>query len=147
MKIILLLIFLCPVVMASPGTTGVGIALGNPTGLSAKHWLSKQQAVDGAAGWSFGKKTEFSMHSDFLLHNHGAFFFNDDYPLDLYYGIGGRLEFSDEIELGLRVPVGLAHEFSEQKADIFAEVAPIMNLISETGFELHLLIGARYYFQ
>lgn len=120
--------------------------LGNPTGLTGKYWLNEDQAVDGGLGFSVGKHTEVSIHSDFLLHNKGAFVFDDVHPLDLYYGIGGRMEFADDIELGVRVPVGIAHRFTEQPADIFAEIAPIFDLVPVAGIEMHLAVGARYYF-
>lgn len=136
--------------VASPlwaNKTGVGLSLGNPTGLNGKYWLDSNKAVDGGLAFSLGKNSNFSIHSDFLLHSDGAFYFNDVHPLDLYYGIGGRMKFSDDIEIGVRVPVGLAHKFEKESADIFAEVAPILDFISRTGLELHVLFGARYYFE
>lgn len=125
---------------------GVGISLGNPTGLNGKYWLDNKTAVDGGLGFSLGKHSDFSLHSDYLLHNEGAFFLNDVHPLDLYYGIGGRMEFADDIELGVRVPVGLAHRLEDKSADVFGEVAPIIDFITNKGLELHFLFGARYYF-
>jgi hypothetical protein len=126
--------------------TGLGISIGNPIGLNGKYWLDDDKAVDAGAGFSFGKHTDFSIHSDFLLHNKGALFVNDVNPLDLYYGIGGRMEFADDIEVGIRVPVGLAFVSEGGQSDIFAEVAPIIDIVSKTGLELHWLFGARYYF-
>lgn len=125
---------------------GVGLSLGNPTGLNGKYWLDGNKAIDGGAAWSLGDHTNFSLHSDYLLHNEGAFFLNDVHPLDLYYGLGGRMEFADDIELGVRFPVGLAHKLDNGSADVFTEAAPILDFISRTGIELHLLFGARYYF-
>jgi hypothetical protein len=126
--------------------TGLGISLGNPTGLSAKRWLNASQAVDGGAGFSFGKHTNFGLHSDYLFHQNSAFYFNDVYPLDLYYGIGGRMEFADDIEVGVRLPVGLVHQVDGAQADMFGEIAPVIDFISHKGVELHLLFGSRYYF-
>lgn len=126
--------------------TGIGISVGNPTGLNAKYWLDSFSAIDAGFGWSFGRHTEASMHSDYLFHKKDALYFNENQPLDLYYGIGGRMEFADDIELGLRIPVGVAHEFGEQNADMFAELAPILNITPSSALELHLLVGARYYF-
>ena len=57
------------------------------------------------------------------------------------------MEFGNDIELGVRIPLGVAHRFKESPADVFAEVAPIVDLISKVGLELHLAIGARYYFK
>lgn len=125
---------------------GLGLSIGNPTGLNGKYWLDERAAVDGGFALSLGKKSALSMHSDYLLHKNSAFYFNDDYALDMYYGLGGRMEFSDDIELGVRVPVGLAHKLENAGADVFVEGAPIIDIIGRTGLELHLLLGARYYF-
>lgn len=126
--------------------TGLGVSLGNPTGLNGKYWLDETKAVDAGLGFSIGKHSNFSIHSDYLFHNKGAFYFNDVHPLDLFYGIGGRMEFADDIEVGVRVPVGLVYEVEEKSADVFGEVAPVIDFLTNTGVELHILIGSRYYF-
>ncbi len=126
--------------------SGLGISIGNPIGVNGKYWLDDNKAVDAGAGFSFGKHTDFSIHSDFLLHNKGALFVNDVIPLDLYYGIGGRMEFADDIEVGVRVPLGLAYVSEGGQSDIFAEIAPIIDIVSKTGLELHWIFGSRYYF-
>lgn len=127
--------------------TGIGFTLGNPIGLNGKHWLNNSQAVDAGVGFSVFGKSHLQIHSDYLLHNESAFYFNDTYPLDLAFGIGGRMEFGDDIVIGARVPVGLVHKLERENADVFAEVAPILDFIGKTGLEIHLLFGARYYFQ
>jgi hypothetical protein len=146
MKTILSLLLLLASFSATAQRTGLGVALGNPVGLSAKRWFDETTAVDAGVGMSFGKKSNFSIHSDYLLHRSSAYYLNDQNPLDLYYGIGGRMEFADDIELGVRLPVGLAHTVEDRNADMFAELAPIIDFVSRTGLELHLLAGARYYF-
>ena len=125
----------------------MGLMLGNPTGLNGKYWLPDNKAIDAGLGMSFGKNTDLSIHSDYLLHQDGALYFNDVHALDLYFGVGGRIEFADDIELGVRVPVGVAHKLPEQKADLFAEVAPILDLLGRQGLELNLAVGARFYFR
>lgn len=145
--IILALLFSCSVLWAqSAGQKGLGLMFGNPTGVVAKYWLSSDQAIDAAAGMSIGKHTNFSMHSDYLWHSKDYLYINETHPLDLYYGLGGRMEFADNIELGLRVPVGVAHNFQESNADTFLEIAPILDFLDTKGVEIHLAVGARYYF-
>lgn len=131
---------------ARQGQMGVGLMIGNPTGISGKYWLDDNKAIDAGLGASFGNHTDFSIHSDYLLHKENQFYFNEVYALDLYYGIGGRMEFADEIELGARVPVGIVHEIKEKSADVFAEVAPVLDFIGREGVELNLALGTRYYF-
>lgn len=146
MKVILALVLMLASLGAWSKELGIGVSLGNPTGLNGKYWLENNQAVDGGLAWSLGKHSNFSMHSDYLFHKEGAFFFNDVNPLDLYYGLGGRMEFEDDIDLGVRIPVGLAHRVENGSADVFGEVAPIVDFIGTVGVELHLLVGGRYYF-
>ncbi len=144
--ILIMFVFMTTTVLAARNDLGVGAMVGNPTGLNAKYWLGEDIAVDGGFALSIGKHVDLSMHSDYLMHQKGAFFLNDVHPLDLYYGIGGRMEFGDDFELGVRVPVGLVHRFTERPVDVFAEIAPIVDFIGRTGVELHFALGGRYYF-
>lgn len=146
MKIIICSLLIILSFHASANQTGVGISLGNPTGLNGKYWLEGNKAVDAGLGFSIGDSTDFSLHSDYLLHNEGAFFFNDVHPLDLYYGLGFRMEFADEIEFGARIPIGLSNRSENKSSDIFAEIAPILDFLGRNGLELHFLVGSRYYF-
>lgn len=146
MKPLLLVLLVLLSLPAMANRKGLGISIGNPTGLNGKYWLDNKAAIDGGLAYSFGKHSDLSLHSDYLLHKEGALFLNDVHPLDLYYGIGGRMEFADDIEIGVRVPIGLAHTIENGSADMFAEIAPIVDLITKTGLEIHLLFGARYYF-
>lgn len=146
MKTLIVVCFLFSSLVYGAGETGLGISLGNPTGLNVKRWLDNKAAVDGGLGLSVGRQTNGSVHSDYLLHSQGALFVNDVHPLDVYYGLGARMEFADDIELGVRVPIGVAHRQENNGADIFGEAAPIFNLFGAAGIELHVLFGARYYF-
>lgn len=58
-----------------------------------------------------------------------------------------RLRVSDDPEFGIRIPVGLAYLFADIPVDIFAELAPVVNITSDTGFDLTGGIRARYYFR
>jgi hypothetical protein len=147
MKFILILSFLLvfsPHVLANK--KGIGISFGNPTGLNGKYWVDDKRAIDASLGLSLGVHSDVSMHSDYLFHHPEAFYLNEVHPLDLYYGLGGRMEFADDIELGIRFPIGISHQFKEQDADLFFETAPVLEILTKKGLELHLLFGARYYF-
>ena len=49
---------------------GIGIILGEPTGLSLKYWLDEERAIDGAAAWSYSENDSFQLHGDYLIHNY-----------------------------------------------------------------------------
>jgi hypothetical protein len=55
---------------AQPSGFGIGVILGEPTGLSAKYWISPYCAIDGALAWSLDKKSRVQIHSDYLWHNY-----------------------------------------------------------------------------
>lgn len=127
-------------------TFGLGVMLGEPTGINGKYWTSDVGAVDMGLAWSFSNsQTAFHIHSDYLFHNMKLFKLNER-PLAFYYGPGARLKFENRTKFGLRVPVGLAYRFEEQPIDMFFEVAPIVDLAPSTDLSVNLGIGARYYF-
>ncbi len=146
MKIILGFVLILTSSTVFADRTGLGVSLGSPLGLSAKRWLSETAAVDAGLGLSIGTRSDLSLHSDYLFHRLSDYYLNEEHPLDFYYGIGGRMKFADDIQLGVRVPVGLAHTLKDQSSDVFFEVAPVIDFISRTGIDLNLLVGARYYF-
>jgi hypothetical protein len=130
---------------AAQGNFGMGIILGEPTGVSAKLWLTDRTAVDAAAAWSFSDEDAFHLHADFLLHNFDLITVEKG-RLPIHFGIGGRLKFADDTKLGVRIPVGLTYIFDGAPIDIFFEVVPILDLIPDTEFDANAAIGARFFF-
>jgi hypothetical protein len=130
---------------ASQGNFGIGIIVGEPTGVSAKLWLTERTAVDMAAAWSFSDEEAFHLHADYLLHNFDLINVEQG-RLPIHFGIGGRLKFEDESRFGVRIPVGLTYIFDSAPIDIFFEVVPILDLIPDTDFTANAAIGARFYF-
>jgi hypothetical protein len=131
--------------LAQEEGVGLGVILGEPTGVSFKIFLNKSQAIDAAAAWSFGKEDAFHLHADYLLHN-WTLIQIDKSQIPIYYGIGGRLKFEKENRFGVRFPVGITVFIREAPIDFFLEVVPILNLAPSTDFDLNAAIGARYYF-
>jgi hypothetical protein len=128
------------------GNLGIGVMLGEPTGISIKTWNNSRSAFDIGAAWSFaGSHDAIHLHGDYLLHS----WFNDVKEGDLafYYGIGARILLSDpDARFGVRVPFGLNYIIPNSKVDIFAEVVPILNLTPDTDFDGNGALGIRYYF-
>ncbi|MBT8387347.1 MAG: hypothetical protein KJO12_08030, partial [Ignavibacteria bacterium] len=52
---------------------GLGIILGEPTGVSFKYWTSSNTAFDGAVAWSFVNGGAFHVHADYILHSFNLF--------------------------------------------------------------------------
>ena len=124
---------------------GFGIQAGEPTGLSAKLWTGRENALDFAMAWSFEGRDEMLMQADYVWHSFDVFNVSSG-ELPLYFGIGGRAVFRDDPLLGLRVPLGIAYMFESAPLDIFAEVAPILNVIPSTDFDMGGGLGVRFWF-
>jgi hypothetical protein len=126
---------------------GLGIIIGDPTGLSAKGWVGSDSAIAGAAAWSVGDKDSFQLHADYLYHRFDLFPVEIG-KLPLYYGIGGRVRLEDpDNRIGIRIPFGITYIFEKDPLDIFFEVVPLMDLAPETDFDLNAGIGIRYWFR
>jgi hypothetical protein len=143
--VVLLTFLVCSVAEAQDRGFGLGIILGEPTGISAKLWTGCTTAFDGAVAWSFEKESSMHLHGDLLFHN-----FNrckvENGKLLLYCGIGGRLKFEDDSKVGVRVPLGINYLFENSPLDFFLEIVPILDLAPKTDFSLNGAIGIRYFF-
>lgn len=124
---------------------GLGLVFGEPTGLSAKLWTSEKTALDAAVAWAFSGDGWLHIQADFLVHNYDIFTVEKG-ALPLYFGGGAYIAFSNDLGLGLRVPVGLAYQFEGAPVDIFAEIAPGLRLFPDLKFYIGGGIGVRYFF-
>ncbi len=133
-------------------TFGLGVIVGEPTGLSLKYWLDEDRAIDGAAAWSFSENDSFQLHGDYLIHDY-ELLNSDDLPF--YYGLGARLKFkdnegrgrnsNDEI-FGIRVPLGITYLFEDAPLDLFFELVPVLDLAPDVELDINAAIGLRFYF-
>jgi hypothetical protein len=136
-------------VQAQSRNTGIGVIVGEPTGLSLKFWQSRATALDLAAAWSIADDNAFHIHGDLLFHEFGAIRV-DSGRLPFYYGIGARVRFADRDQdaarVGLRIPLGLDYLFGGgTPLDIFFEVVPILDVSPYTDFTLNASIGLRFW--
>ncbi|OGR89430.1 MAG: hypothetical protein A2992_03405 [Elusimicrobia bacterium RIFCSPLOWO2_01_FULL_59_12] len=121
---------------------GVGIALGQPIGVTAKYWLSSSLAVDGAAGYHWN--SNFDMHADYLWHSFSSFHLSSG-RLPFYLGLGGRVLLGDDSQFGARFPLGASFLLPHDPIEFFAELAPVVKLTSGLGLDIDGLLGVRLY--
>ncbi|HEY6438249.1 MAG TPA: hypothetical protein VIY47_16780, partial [Ignavibacteriaceae bacterium] len=124
---------------------GAGIIVGEPTGFSFKYWLTEKTALDAGLAWSFLDENAFQIQADYLIHNFTLIKISEG-KLPFYFGIGGRLKFSNDVIFGIRVPVGLAYILKDAPIDVFIEFVPILDLVPKTDFTISAAIGGRYFF-
>ena len=132
--------------------TGFGVIVGEPTGITAKHWLDETTAIDLAFGASFEGRTSLHLHGDYLWHNFTVFPV-DQGQLPIYYGVGARYKDNraqsgnTRDKFGIRVPVGVAYHLENRPLELFAELVPILDLTPRTRVSLNAAVGFRIYFQ
>ena len=130
---------------------GVGIMLGNPSGLSFAHRKSSS-FVQVGLGYSIQEQI-FHLSSDYLFHIK-EINLNSKPRIywSLYTGVGGEIRVVNIPQAGIgpttgvRIPFGGAFMSSQRPFDGFIEVAPVMRVLPSTGFELSVSMGGRYYF-
>lgn len=132
---------------AQDRTFGLGGMIGGPDGISAKLWVSENKAITG--GLSFALADEISwlqIQADFLVHKPLDFNWEGGL-LQFYYGAGlGYYSGTVWDEIYIRVPGGLAFDFSDAPFDMFLEVVPFIDIDPAFYFSFTGAVGFRYYF-
>ena len=156
--VLFLLVLLCaPAQAKAKDGFGVGIIVGEPTGLSVKKWIASDRAIDAGIGWSFSENASFHLHMDYLFHRldllSGS---GSNGTMPLYFGLGARVKLKEENEgkgdndedplVGVRIPFGVTFVFRDAPFDLFAEIVPVLDLVPDSDFRLNAAIGTRFYF-
>lgn len=127
---------------------GLGVIIGEPTGLSAKYLLDENKALDFGLAYSFVQSVNaLSVHCDYIYHNYDVI--KSDLRIPVYYGFGARFRVGNDSKnaLGARGVLGILYLDEQYPFDVFAEIAPVFNLFPKTSLQVDLAIGARYYFR
>jgi len=150
---------------------GLGLVLGEPTGLTSKLYLSSPVALQFGLGWmdTFDNYDGLYVNVDVLWHP-AVITRQPAFTMPFYIGVGGRLldhrwcyyydpprycnDYHDT-HLGVRVPFGLLMDFNRIPMDLYFELAVVVDLIyfdeydpidDHRRVDLNGGIGARYYF-
>ena len=160
-KVILCAVLICSVLFSSwaiPGAKtddtnlGLGVALGEPTGITGKFWMNDLQAVQATAAWNFAASS-FFLNVDLVMHSNELLKF-DQFIIPVYAGFGGfvgaysgtdKNREGSGITLGVRIPLGILWYFSSLPLELSLEVGPGMTLVEKTAFHFSGGLGVRYY--
>ncbi len=138
---------------AEKGAFGVGIVLGEPTGLCAKLYLDDDTAIQGALGFNV-YDTGIQVNAEYVFHP-WIVQERDAFVLPIYFGPGVRFiqydggrDGEEHYAVGLRGVVGMLFDFKEVPLDVFLEVAGVLeyDFTEDAGAALNLGAGVRYYF-
>ena len=143
---------------------GLGLELGEPTGINGKLFVSSDQAIDFGLGDLYhgyyvnGNAAGIHVYADYLWHP-VVLTKADAFYLPLYVGVGGRFWDTDYCDranncvsmFGVRVPVGLSFDFNDVPLDIFGQFVPTLDFYRNyTAHSVYLdidfSVGARFWF-
>ena len=136
------------------GTLGIGIILGEPTGITAKLYLKDDQAIQAAIGSAF-IGGGLQLHADYVFHPY-ILQTRPSFVLPVYFGPGVRLidytngRDDSSFAIGARLVGGLLFDFKDVPLDAFVEVAGVLEYEFKDGrggaIRLNAGAGVRYYF-
>jgi len=130
---------------ADSGQFGLGLIVGQPTGITGAYDLSDKSAIDAAVGLALFDGRDFYVHVEYLYTPftlvHGG-----DLDLSAYLGIGGWLVAAGDAVIGVRAPFGLSLDFNTAPIQIFAEASVLVSLVPEVRGTVRGAAGFRYYF-
>lgn len=155
--LLLLLATLAPASVAQTAGVGLGGQIGvsnagpNPVGLTLKTWTSDQQAFQAATSFVISDDdaglSYWIIQGDYLFHNFEQVAVGDGL-MALYVGPGLQITFIENADpnIALRAPLGVSYMFGDAPIDVFAEVAPTLQLEQAPQLRFDGAIGFRYYF-
>ena len=160
-KLVFLMLFMGSVFASqaqSNYNTGIGIALGSPSGLNVKHFVNDNAAIQGIAGWYFNNyKSSVGLTALYQIHR-VAF----DVPdLLWYYGLGGHVGVAtwdnDDDDpnndnestawIGIDLCIGLEYTIPNAPINFSLELVPGINLLPGTEPGIGADLGIRYVFK
>ncbi len=133
---------------------GIGIQLGDPTGIIGRYKLSHENSIDGAIGT--GSNDDLNIHVDYLWHQYDLFKL-DRATFDGYLGAGARIRDrnndnnknnNDEngTAFGPRGVAGFMYQFNKVRIEVFLELAVVVDITPATDGDVDLALGGRYFF-
>lgn len=152
-SVILLVLALSVIIQCSNANASheAGVVLGTATGFSGLLDLGGGNAID--LGLAYSSNSQFTVTSDYLFTKARSWNLkNINSPLTLYYGIGLRLlniksgKNDGKVAVGPRAPIGVHMEINNPNISLFAELAPVLDIVPESNVEIMAGLGVRIRF-
>ena len=149
-------------------TFGLGLELGEPTGLNGKLFVSRSGAFDFGLGWIYDHYyygDGLHLYGDYLWHP-TSLVSTPAFELPFYIGVGLRLwDFHYCVAkvcdyggraVGIRVPIGISFDMNRTPLDIFIQLVPVLDFLGgdyydryrdRAHFGIDFSVGIRFWFK
>jgi len=139
---------------------GLGLALGEPTGITGKYWFDRKSTLQFALGWGYYPHGGGAIYCDYIYNVFPLVRAQKvSFNLLFYMGLGGKIGVWDEdyyhhehydagVSVGVRIPFGLTMVFVKAPFEVFLELVPGLAFIHPHPFwfDFDGCIGGRFYF-
>jgi hypothetical protein len=130
---------------AESGAFGLGLILGQPTGITGAYQLSDRTAIDAALGLGWVDDRKFYLHVEFLYFL-PTLVSGNSAALSAYLGIGGFFFAHKDPVFGARAPFGLSLDFTSVPLQLFLEASLLLAIVPGVDLDVRGALGFRYYF-
>ena len=135
------MVLLANVSLAQGHGLGLGLMIGEPTGISCKGWVTNTGAIQLGIGYpSLSSRQGTAVSAEYLWHSH-IFRSHEYFPL--FYGLGGI--FGSDL-MGARGVLGIAWWPRRSSIDVFLQLVPTIYFEPASQFEFEFGFGVRYFF-
>jgi hypothetical protein len=126
-------------------TFGLGLELGEPSGLNGKYFVSSNHALDFGLGYMYNGYyygDGIHLYADYLWHPL-SLVSADAFELPFYIGVGGRFWNFDygcdrfgnncganSSAIGVRVPIGISFDLNNVPLDIYVQIVPALDFFT-----------------
>jgi hypothetical protein len=141
------------------GKFGVGVIIGNPSGLTGKYWFDRTWALSFEAGFpgeagsllpsfaqpNVGGSVDVTYHKYYIFGKRNWFAYNC--PIYFGGGVWTYLPNGGTPQTGVRGDLGVTMLFPGSPFDVFVQASPSVRLTNGVGYtNLGGGLGGRYYF-
>jgi hypothetical protein len=138
---LLLIVLLANTSLSQGHGLGLGLMIGEPTGISCKGWVTNSGAIQLGVGYpSLSSRGGTAVSAEYLWHSH-VFRSHEYFPL--FYGLGGI--FGSDL-MGARGVLGIAWWPRRSSIDVFLQLVPTIYFEPISHFEFEFGFGVRYFF-
>jgi hypothetical protein len=143
--IVLLLVLAAQVGFSQSSGIGLGLAIGNPTGIDCKGWITRSGALHLSIGWpDLSSHGGTALSAEYLWHAH-VFRSRERFPL--FYGVGGFFGVGGGVDIiAARGIFGIEWWPRGSNFDIFLQLMPALYFEPNSEFDFDFQLGARYFF-